>query len=367
MKKKIAHLSSVHARHDIRILLKECSSLVRAGYDVSLVVADGKGNEVKNGVNIYDVGLIESRISRILNTTTNIYKKAIELDADVYHFHDPEMIPTGVKLKKIGKKVIFDSHEDFASDILTKDYIPVLLRRIISETFKLYDTWACKKFDTIVTATPAIASLYQKRGCKTVVINNFPILEELSVPRVTKEKIACFIGGQTPIRGIKALVNAIEKVDGKLYLAGPISSEEFQNELKSLTGWNNVVELGNLPRNDVAELLAKSLVGLVTYLPAPNHIDAQPNKLFEYMSVGLPVIASHFPLWKEIVVYNECGICVDPENPDEIAKAIQFFFDNPDEGFRMGQNGIKTVEETYNWHVEERKLIELYQKLISDE
>jgi len=367
MKKKIAHLSSVHARHDIRILLKECSSLVRAGYDVSLVVADGKGNEIKNGVNIYDVGLIESRLSRILNTTKNIYKKAIELDADVYHFHDPEMIPTGLKLKKTGKKVIFDSHEDYASAILTKDYIPFLLRKVISLTFRVYDKWACRKFDTIVTATPAISELYVKRGCKVVVINNYPILEELSVPSVTKEKIACFIGGQTPIRGIEELVKSAEKIDGKLYLAGSISSEEFKDELKSLSGWKNVVDLGNLSRIEVANLLAKSSVGLVTYLPAPNHVDAQPNKLFEYMSVGLPVIASHFPLWKEIVVDNECGVCVDPENHLEIAKAIQFFFDNPDEGLRMGKNGIKSVNDTYNWNVEEKKLIELYNRITSYE
>ena len=367
MKKKIAHLTSVHARHDIRILLKECSSLAKAGYDVSLVVADGKGDEVKNSVSIYDVGLTESRFSRILNTTKNVYKKAIELNADVYHFHDPEMIPTGLKLKRAGKKVIFDSHEDFASDLLTKNYIPMFLRHIMSATFKIYDSWACKKFDTIVTATPAISKLYSDRGCKTVIINNFPIIDELSVPKVEREKITCFVGAQTPIRGLIELVNAIEKVDGKLYLAGPISSNEFKDQLKSLPGWEKVVDLGILSRNEVADVLAKSSVGLVTYLPAPNHIDAQPNKLFEYMSVGLPVIASNFPLWKEIVEDNDCGLCVDPKSPEEIANAIEFFFNNPDKIEQMGQNGIKAVNDTYNWLVEEKKLIELYDRLTTNE
>jgi glycosyltransferase involved in cell wall biosynthesis len=363
MKIKVAHLTSVHGRHDIRITLKECSSLARAGYAVSLVVADGKGFEVKNGVNIYDVGLIENRFSRIVNTTKNVYMKAIELDADIYHFHDPEMIPTGLKLKKAGKTVIFDSHEDFAGDLLTKDYIPILLRQIILVVFRLYDTWACKKFDTIVTATPAISKLYSDRGCKTVVINNFPIIEELSVPKVLKENIACFMGTQNRIRGIKELVQAIGKTDGMLYLAGCIDSEEFKNELQSIPSWEKVVDLGVLSRSDVADVLAKSSVGLVTYLPAPNHIDAQPNKLFEYMSVGLPVIASDFPLWQEIVVDNDCGLCVDPANPEEIAKAIQFFFDNPDERLRMGENGMKAVNDTYNWHVEEKKLIDLYARM----
>lgn len=367
MKKKVAHLTSVHVRHDIRILLKECISLVKAGYDVSLVVADGKGNEVKNGVKIYDTGLIKSRLLRILSTTKNVYNKAIDLDADVYHFHDPEMIPIGLKLKKAGKKVIFDSHEDFANDLLTKHYIPLLLRYPMSVIFKVFDTWACKKFDIIVTATPTIGKLYSNRGCEIVVINNFPIIDELSVAKLEREKIACFVGAQTSIRGLAELVNAIEKVDGKLYLAGSISSNAFKNKLKALPGWEKVIDLGILPRNEVANVLAKSSVGLVTYLPAPNHIDAQPNKLFEYMSVGLPVIASDFPLWKEIVEDNNCGLCVNPKNSDEIANAIEYFFNHPNKIEEMGQNGINAVTCTYNWLVEEKKLISLYDRLTSNE
>lgn len=367
MKNKIAHLTSVHSRDDIRIFLKECCSLARAGYDVSLIVADGKGDELKNGVKIFDVGLIESRLSRMLNTTKKVYKKAIALNVDVYHFHDPELIPIGLKLKKLGKKVIFDSHEDFSGDILTKDYMSFLSRHIISATFKLYDTWACKKFDIIITATPAIRKLYNDRGCKTEVINNFPMIGELSTSIVQRQKIACFVGAQGAIRGLVELVNSIEKVNGKLYLAGPISSNEFKNKLESLPGWKNVVDLGILPRSEVATLLAKSTVGLVTYLPAPNHIDAQPNKLFEYMSAGLPVIASNFPLWKEIIENDNCGLCVDPESPDEIADAIQFFFDNPDKAEQMGDNGIRAVNETYSWQIEERKLIDLYIRLTIDE
>ena len=364
MKRKIVHLTSVHSRHDIRILLKECSSLAKAGYDVSLVVADGLGNEEKIGVKIYDVGKQNGRMNRILNTTKNVLKKCVELNADLYHFHDPELIPIGLKLKKLKKKVIFDSHEDFASDILTKDYIPSVLRFFISSAFKIYDTVSCKKFDVIVTATKAISEIYKNRGCKTIVINNYPILDELNTSaNAEKEKICCFAGAQNQIRGIKELVIAAGQIDGKLYLAGP-KTGAFEDDLKSLDGWKNVVDLGNLPRQKLANLLGKSSVGLVTYLPAPNHVDAQPNKLFEYMSVGLPVIASNFPLWKEIVVDNNCGLCVDPTNPKEIADAINYFFNKNSESLKMGLNGKKAVENIYNWNPEEIKLISLYKELL---
>ncbi|MDX9744155.1 MAG: glycosyltransferase family 4 protein [Arcobacteraceae bacterium] len=364
MKKKIVHLTSVHARHDIRILLKECSSLVKAGYDVSLVVADGLGNEEKNGVKIHDVGKQNGRINRILNTTKNVFKKCVELNADLYHFHDPELIPIGVKLKKLKKKVIFDSHEDFASDILTKDYIPRVLRFFISSAFKIYDSISCKKFDVIVTATKAISEIYKNRGCKTVIINNYPILDELNTSvNLEKEKICCFTGAQNQIRGIKELVTASEQIDGKLYLAGP-KTEAFEKDLKLLNGWKNVIDLGNLSRHEVANLLAKSSVGLVTYLPAPNHVDSQPNKLFEYMSVGIPVIASNFPLWREIVVDNNCGLCIDPTNPQEITDAINYFFYNNSKSLEMGINGKKAVQNIYNWNPEEVKLISLYKELM---
>jgi glycosyltransferase involved in cell wall biosynthesis len=122
--------------------------------------------------------------------------------------------------------------------------------------------------------------------------------------------------------------------------------------------------LGFLSRQEVKTLLAESMAGIVTFLPVPNHIDAQPNKMFEYMSAGLPVIGSHFPLWKEIIEGNNCGICVDPNQPEEIGKAIQYIFDHPKEAENMGINGIKAIEEKYNWRAEEQKLISTYQSIL---
>jgi len=107
------------------------------------------------------------------------------------------------------------------------------------------------------------------------------------------------------------------------------------------------------------------MAGLVLYHPVPNHTDAQPNKLFEYMSAGIPVISSNFPLWKEIVEGHQCGICVDPLKPDEIAKAIQWILDNPEKAKKMGENGRRAVEEKYNHTVEEKKLLTLYKLLLS--
>ena len=365
MKKiKVAHLTSVHPRYDARIFLKMCSSLARENFNIYLVVADGAGNDNKNNVNIIDVGSSKNRIQRIFQTTKFVFKEAKNLDADIYHLHDPELLLIGVKLKKLGKKVIFDSHEDVALQILSKTYLNQRLRWIISKFYSLFELWACKKIDAVIAATPTIANNFKKKNIKTVDINNYPILDELVLKEIEfgKKNQFCYVGGLTQHRGIKEIIVAIGRVDTntKLILAGNFTDERFKEACKSIDSWNQVDAVGFVDRNKIRSILNESIAGINTLYPIPNYLDSLSVKMFEYMAAGIPIICSDFKLWREIVEENKCGICVNPKSPESISKAMLYIRNNPSEAKKMGQRGRNLVAENFNWGKEEMKLFSIY-------
>jgi len=325
-------------------------------------------DEVRDGVKIYGLEKAAGRLKRILQSPAQVFKKAVELDADLYHLHDPELIPIGLKLKRLGKKVVFDSHEDVPKQMLSKPYLTPFLLKVIAGTLTVYEHYACSKFDGIIAATPFIRDKFLKINPNTIDINNFPLLGELDAEVSWGEKQCevCYVGGIAEIRGIKEVIAACSllRSSARLNLVGAFSEAATETEVKASVGWSRVNEYGFLGREGVRNILSRSIAGLVTFHPLPNHVDAQPNKMFEYMSAGIPVIASSFPLWREIIEGNDCGLCVDPLDPKAIAMAIDYLVAHPDEARRMGENGRQAVLTKYNWGVEEKKLLNFYERIL---
>lgn len=364
---RIVHLSSVHSRSDTRIFIKQCRSLAANGYDVTLVVADGKGDEHKDGVRIMDVGRLSGRLNRMITTTRRVLDRALALNADVYHLHDPELIPIGLKLKHSNKIVVFDSHEDVPKQLHGKPYLGPVSRRVLPKMMGLFEREACSRFNGIVAATPSIRDKFLTINTHTVDVNNFPLLGELdtSLPWADKAREVCYVGAIGANRGIREIVRAFEYLGSpaRLNLGGNFSEPDLKQEVKAYRGWKSVNELGYLAREDVRKVLSRSVAGLVTLHPAINYLDALPVKMFEYMASGIPVIASNFPLWRDIVEHNGCGLCVDPLDPKAIAVAIDYLITHPDLARSMGENGRRLVLHQYNWSTEERKLLGFYAAL----
>lgn len=367
---KITHFTTVHSPLDVRIFYKECSSLSEAGYDVSLVAPKAAEGQMA-GVLFISIEAESSRLRRMLFGPFRAMYAVLRSKPDICHFHDPELLLAGVALKLLGKKVIYDAHEDVIGQMNQREYIPPLFRRVIGLGFLLAKNLGTACFDAVVAATPEIALKFPP--AKTVVVQNFPLVSEMlasgTVPLNFRPPHIAYIGGASRLRGFLDIVKAMGLIEGhseaRLQFAGTISPESLVQEAAALPGWERVTCHGWLSRTDTIRVLNNCRLGLVLYHTGPNHVRAQPNKLFEYMAAGIPVIASDFPLWREIIEESGCGLLVDPTDAQAIANAIGRLLDDPDLAMAMGQRGKKAVTNRYNWDAEATKLLKVYQELIA--
>jgi len=366
----VVHLTSVHSPLDHRIFHKECLALADSGHEVLLIAPDD-GEVTDERVRIHTVPKPTGRFERMTRTLGELYRAAMAIDADVYHFHDPELLPLGMLLKLRGKRVVYDVHEDLPRQIQSKYWIPRWLRPLVAFGVAVAERPAAGILDGIVAATPRIARRFPRR--KTETVRNFPVVEELAAAAgldyCSRGPIVTYVGAITEERGIREMVEAVgrlpESLGVRLHLAGRFVPAGLCEEVSRLEGWKRVNYSGFQSRKGVAELLGKSRAGLVLLHPEPNYVEALPVKLFEYMAAGLPVIVSDFPLWREIVGSAKCGVLVDPRDSGAIADAARWILDHPEEAEQMGRKGRDAVLQQYNWRSEAEKLIKFYTRMMS--
>lgn len=371
---KVCHITSVHPRYDTRIFYKECTSLSKAGYDVTLLVADGLKDEVVNNVHIHTVGKRPlKRIRRMLFSKMVMCNAAMTVNALIYHLHDPELLQLAHKLNNSGKLVIFDSHENYPQQIATKPYLPKIVSKLVSHCYKIYETQALKHCACVIvpcTFNDGV-DIFEGRCKKVESISNAPLLEEFynkyddDVP--VQHDAICHVGGLTFERGITHLIQAAYKAGEKLILAGKFSPHGYLENLKTMNEFQCVDYRGFKTREELVSLYEESSIGMANILNVGqyNTGDNFATKVYEYMSMGLPVILSKYPFAEKMLKKYEFGIAVDPANIDEIASAIRYLRENPNKAKQMGENGRRAVLEEFNWGIEEKKLLKLYEDLLN--
>ena len=366
----VAHLTTVHVPFDTRIFHKECRTLAEAGYRVTLLARHDRA-ETRDGVEIVPLPTYRSRPRRMLLGAWSAYRAARSLRADLYHFHDPELLPVGVLLKwTTNARVVYDVHENYAAQLGARGWMPDLLRPLLPPLVGLFEKLAARTFDAVVTATAHIAALFPRQ--KTVVVQNYPFADRAQTPPddaayAPGNSRLIYTGGWSNHRGIAEIVQAMNHVrhpDARLLVLGREVDPFVHEAAQAEPGYARVDYHGMVPYDELYQAMRTAAVGLVCNQPGYDYDKSQPNKLFEYMSAGLPVIASHFPLWKEVVEGNACGLTVEPTRPAAIAAAVDELLADPERRRRMGHNGRRAVLERYNWAVEGRKLRNLYEELL---
>lgn len=368
---KIAHLSSVHPPRDPRIVLKECSTLAAAGNDV-VYICPHTQDEIVGGVRVRAVPFRRGRLSRVTATALDVWKTALREKPAVFHIHDPELLPLAILSRLAGHRVVYDVHEDLPLQVLAKHWIPRPFRPPMAWAAKWLERLAARTLSGIVAATPQIGARFPSP--KTVVVQNFVMLDELAVPAPTpyrdRPHSFVYIGGIAAIRGAVEMVAAIGAVPAhlgaRLALAGPVSHAALAAELERHDGWGRVDFHGWQSRAQVAGHLDRARAGILVIHPTENYLESYPVKLFEYMAVGLPVIVSNFPLWRAMIGDLGCAIFVDPLDANEITAAMTWILEHPDEAARMGAKGPVAARDRFNWDVEAEKLLSFYHNLIPD-
>lgn len=370
-KRRVVHMTTVHHPYDPRIYYKQCLSLYHANYDVTLI-SQRTNDEKPLDMPIKHISIksYTSRLKRMIFGTWDVYQKAKKEKADVYVFHDPELLFVASLLKKKGNTVIYDIHEDYVTSILQKKYLSKPIKHGIAKIYTLMEKMFTRKM-AISLAEKYYKDIYPRGVC----ILNYPLLnkEMMRLDRETQDVTnnLLYTGNVTEERG--AYIHAaLPKID-------PNISVQFVGKCDKHIADKMTDVAGNASSNIHIEgidafvvkerieemyLSKRWLAGIAIFPPTEHYKKKELTKFFEYMNAGLPIICSDFPVWKQFISKYECGITVDPYNETEIKNALNTLRENPNLAYQMGENGRQAVVEELNWEVEEQKLLEWYDELI---
>ena len=363
--RSIVMLANGHKPFDTRIFVKEASSLVEAGYSVTIIVPH-TANDEKNGVKILAVRGSSGGFSKLFINPWRILSKAFTQSRhSIFCIHDSDILITGLILKILGRKVIYDAHEDTPLQIAYQHWIPGWLKKF----YALFYLWLEKScglfFDAIIVAEPVIAKYFPAK--KTFLVRNFPIarqFQKMNGDYQQRKDVLLYVGTLSKVRGLFQMLDsakkAAEQVTFEFTLGGQFAPASLENDvLKQYT----VNFLQWVSYENLVDLLYQSKIGIIIPNPITRYKTNYPVKLFEFMAAGLPVIASSEGESASFVREARCGILVDPLNIDEIADAIVWLFKNSAEASEMGKRGRSLIMNKYNWETESETLLQVYGRL----
>lgn len=365
---KICIITSGHDVYDSRIYYKEILSLKEKYNEIYMVAPGEKDFTTKEGIIVKCFKKRNSQLDRF-RVMDDIYSIAKNINADLYHAHEPDSLQVAVKLKKaLNCKIIYDSHEyhpegfaehfSFGGSLVTK-------------AVYIYERRLAKQADYIITVNDLLVNKFKKYNKNVVFLPNYPVLDSTEINKEYGEKPSfVYLGGLSEDRGIVKILESIKLIDEdyKYMFIGGFSDENFENRVKSYVSENlkdkDITFTGKIPHKDVFNYLEKSLAGFVLLQPNNwRYVNSEPIKLFEYMMSKTAVIGGDYPMIKNVIGNEECGLLAKSDDPKSIASAIKRLGKDPSIAKSMGEKGRIEAEEKYNWNIIKENLIETYENI----
>lgn len=371
---RICHVCNAHSVDDARVFHRACCELARAGYEVHLL-AQGKGTNVyeENGVIIHPLPEPGNRRQRYTRASS-VARLAAALRPNLFHVHEPDLL--GAVISGAGSQpVIYDVHESYLDVLNENNWMPTWIKPVARIAWDRWERRLVRRCAGIVTVTETIAKRYRNLNKNVCVVSNFPDWEGMDqLDHVQRDGATCVMAGTLySSNGLSKILRALALLKQRglhirLSLAGNASDGfllSLWNEAEALGVRKQVEYHGILSRKEALLFQKKAGIGLVVYQPLLHCVNSLPNKLLECMALGVPVVYSNFPNYREIAATAGAGIMVDPTVPEQIADAIETLVRNPDVARRMGEAGKRAVREQFNWGTERVKLLRLYHEILS--
>jgi glycosyltransferase involved in cell wall biosynthesis len=366
-------VAAVHAWDDVRVYQKEACTLAAHGYNVTLI-AQAPQTAVERGIRIQPAPKSKSRTIRFLKLPL-VFLMAMRLDADIYHVHNPDMIPVALLLKLSRKRVIYDTHEDFAQRLLIRAWIPPSLRSVIAHLVVKAESVVGRIANASIVTQEAVR---RRLGDRAVLIENPPITHGFLIDEAHAHSLRIlrgdelrliYVGGLGATRGLDVMIDAVailnaRGIETRLWLIGTGNEAEVRTSL-SRPGGVYVDYLGRLPQAKAFAFMIKADIGLVTILDVGDHSFSSANKLYEYITFGLPVVASDFQRWRNSLPTSPAIIFVPAGDAAGVAAAIDNIAAMPDRGKRHVTKAQKHLHERYNWEAESVKLLRVYTRILN--
>jgi glycosyltransferase involved in cell wall biosynthesis len=369
----LCHFTTAHTQIKSRTLHRMCLPLAAAGIHIQYV-SPARETPAHEGVEFVRISATRSRAGRVVRSV-KLLRELARLDATIYHFQDPELLPVGFALKTLfQKRVIYDAYEDFPSMAAASLSLPRGTRALAARVVRLAEHLAACSFDAITTADPFTLKRLARAGqSKKRVFYNFPNLDFFPEVAATQKPFdLVYRGGLSDRAGTYTLLGALDLLKSRaekprLLLIGYFDNSEARRELEErirvLALQEQVEIVGRVEHEAMAEALSRARIGVCPLEDLPKFRLNIPVKVFEYWACGLPVVSTDLPPIRPFVCNSQAGLLCAPGDAADMARAIGWLLDHSEDARRMGERGRHLIEARFNNESEKHKLLMLCRQI----